>query len=127
MAAETSYRERRLSVSAIAEKLRVSKSTLYSYLRHRGVEIGSYNGSARMRSSDPPPAVGGVKFATILLSLRVENNSKFVRGKKRATENIEWYCLQEYSAKQRPTGEYELKVPYSDDKDLDKDGDKELG
>lgn len=120
LAAETLYRERRLSVSAIAQKLHVSKSTLYSYLRHRGVEIGSYNGSARIRSSDPPPAVGGLKVATILLSLRVENNSKFVRGKKRAKENIERHCLQEYGAKTRPTGEYELKVPYRDDEDLDK-------
>ncbi|OKN80103.1 hypothetical protein AM469_006260, partial [Pseudomonas aeruginosa] len=34
MAAETLYREGRLSVSAIGEKLHISKSTLYSYLRH---------------------------------------------------------------------------------------------
>lgn len=42
LAAETLYRERKLSVTAIARKLHVSKSTLYSYLRHRGVEIGPY-------------------------------------------------------------------------------------
>jgi len=42
MAAETLYREGRLSVSAIGEKLHISKSTLYSYLRHRGVAIGTY-------------------------------------------------------------------------------------
>jgi len=42
MVAETLYRERRLSVAAIAQHLQVSKSTLYSYLRHRGVEIGPY-------------------------------------------------------------------------------------
>ncbi len=41
LAADTLYRERKLSVAAIAQKLHVSKSTLYSYLRHRGVEIGS--------------------------------------------------------------------------------------
>jgi hypothetical protein len=46
MAAETLYREGRLSVSAIGEKLHISKSTLYSYLRHRGVEIGAYQKSA---------------------------------------------------------------------------------
>ncbi|RMW00143.1 hypothetical protein ALP00_200022 [Pseudomonas coronafaciens pv. porri] len=27
------------------------------------------------------------------------NNSKFVRGKKRAKENIERYCLEPYSMK----------------------------
>ena len=46
MAAETLYREGRLSVNAIADKLHISKSTLYSYLRHRGVEIGAYQKEA---------------------------------------------------------------------------------
>jgi len=39
-AAETLYREAKLSVQQIADKLHISKSTLYSYLRHRGVRIG---------------------------------------------------------------------------------------
>ena len=41
-AAETLYRERKLSVREIARRLGISKSTLYVYLRHRGVEIGAY-------------------------------------------------------------------------------------
>jgi DNA invertase Pin-like site-specific DNA recombinase len=41
-AAETLYREGKLSVQQVADKLRISKSTLYSYLRHRGIQIGSY-------------------------------------------------------------------------------------
>jgi DNA invertase Pin-like site-specific DNA recombinase len=40
-AAETLYRERKLTVRAIADRLGVSKSTLYAYLRYRGVPIGS--------------------------------------------------------------------------------------
>jgi hypothetical protein len=36
-AAETLYREGKLSSQEIAGKLKISKSTLYSYLRHRGV------------------------------------------------------------------------------------------
>ena len=40
-AAETLYREQRLSVREIAEELGISKSTLYEYLRHRGVPIGA--------------------------------------------------------------------------------------
>mgnify|MGYP002725671891 CR=1 FL=1 len=39
-AAETLYREERLSVREIAEELGIAKSTLYEYLRHRGVPIG---------------------------------------------------------------------------------------
>ena len=36
-AAETLYREGKLSSQQIADRLRISKSTLYAYLRHRGV------------------------------------------------------------------------------------------
>lgn len=121
LAAETLYRERKLSVAAIAQKLHVSKSTLYSYLRHRGVEIGPYK-TVQSRLS-PSTAVGEAdppKVATIRLTLRIENNNKFVRGKKRAREDIERYCLAEYGAKPQPGGEYELKMPYSSDDDLDK-------
>lgn len=41
-AAETLYREGRLSVMQIAKKLNISKSTLYKYLRYRNVEISKY-------------------------------------------------------------------------------------
>ena len=40
MAAETLYGEGELSVQAICDQLSISKPTLYSYLRHRGVKIG---------------------------------------------------------------------------------------
>ena len=46
MAAETLYRERRLSVNDIA------KSTLYSYLRQRGVEVGKH--ARRLDAISPP-------------------------------------------------------------------------
>jgi DNA invertase Pin-like site-specific DNA recombinase len=41
-AAEALYREGKLSAHDIAGKLRIAKSTLYAYLRHRGVKIGPY-------------------------------------------------------------------------------------
>ncbi len=53
------------------------------------------------------------------MTLRIENNSKFVRGKKRTVEHVESFYLEEYDAKRRPNGEYELKVPYDSDEDLD--------
>ena len=120
LAVETLYRERKLSVAAIAQKLHISKSTLYSYLRHRGVEIGLYEKSEK-RQSSAPVADGNAdqsKAATILLTLRIENNSKFVRGKKRTIEHIENVYLED--AKRRPSGVYELKVPYDTKEDLDK-------
>ena len=129
LAADTLYRERKLSVAAIAQKLHVSKSTLYSYLRHRGVEIGPYQKPARAQpvASTGAAEVDPPKLATIRLTLRIENNSKFVRGKKRSREDIERYCLAEYDAKRLPSGEYELKVPYGSDDDLDQRMNELLG
>lgn len=120
LAAETLYRERCLSVAAIAQKLHVSKSTLYSYLRHRAVPIGPYEKPARKQSVQPAACQTGAEWiATIMLSLRIQNNNKFVRGKKRAVETIENHHLEEYGAQRRPSGDYELKVPYSSDPELD--------
>jgi DNA invertase Pin-like site-specific DNA recombinase len=117
MAAETLYSEKRLSVSTIAGKLHISKSTLYGYLRHRGVEVGPYNKPAQARPTD---ANGGSRTATVLLSLRVENNNKFVRGKKRVTEGLDQYLRHRYAGKLRPSGQYQLQVPYRTDGDLDR-------
>jgi DNA invertase Pin-like site-specific DNA recombinase len=50
-AAETLYLERKLSISQIASKLAISKSTLYSYLRRRNVEISAYNKKKELSSS----------------------------------------------------------------------------
>jgi DNA invertase Pin-like site-specific DNA recombinase len=122
LAAETLYRERKLSVAAIAQKLHLAKSTLYSYLRHRGVDIGPYRTLARQRSALPAAAgaeADAPKFATILLTLRIQNNSKFVRGRKRTVEHIERVYLEAFDARRRPDGDYELKVPYGNDADLD--------
>ena len=41
-AAETLYKEKKLSVIEICKKLSISKSTLYKYLRHRNVAISYY-------------------------------------------------------------------------------------
>ena len=122
LAVETLYRERKLSVAAIAQKLHLSKSTLYSYLRHRRVEIGPYKKTVPQPSGTSPIEDGNIdqpKVATILLTLRIENNSKFVRGKKRTIDHIENFCIAEFAAERRANGEYELKVPYDTDEDLD--------
>ena len=46
-AAEALYKEKKLSVQEIADKLGICKSTLYTYLKHRGVEISPYEKSAK--------------------------------------------------------------------------------
>jgi DNA invertase Pin-like site-specific DNA recombinase len=108
--------------TAIAGKLHISKSTLYGYLRHRSVDIGPYNKPAQVRpeSAAKAQAQGDIGTATVLLAIRVQNNSKFVRGKKRVKEGLERYLRHQYAAKICPSGEYRLKVPYRTDADLDK-------
>jgi DNA invertase Pin-like site-specific DNA recombinase len=51
MAAETLYKEGRMSVQAICDQLSISKPTLYRYLRYRRVKIG-----ARPRKGNPAVA-----------------------------------------------------------------------
>ncbi|RMR48995.1 DNA invertase, partial [Pseudomonas savastanoi pv. glycinea] len=121
MAAETLYREGRLSVSAIGRKLHISKSTLYRYLRHRGIKIGSSAKISRHLGITVPAVVDDAeRIATVILRLAVENNSKFVRGKKRVKENIERYCLEPYGMKPLEPGNYSLSIPYRTDEALDK-------
>ncbi len=90
MAAETLYREKRLSVSSIASK------------------------------HNPADTNGDSRTATVLLWLRIENNNKFVRGKKRVKEGIEQYLRHQYAAKLLPSGQYQLKIPYRTDEELDR-------
>jgi hypothetical protein len=84
-------------------------------------------------SSEPPPVKlrkhfhereseekNALKRTTVTLWLRVENNSKFVRGKKRAREDIEYMVLNAYAMKKLRECEYELTITYKDDADLDK-------
>jgi hypothetical protein len=61
-----------------------------------------------------------MKTSTVTLWLRVENNSKFVHGKKRAREEIERYHLQQYGMKKLNDREYEMTFSYQDDADLDR-------
>ena len=55
------------------------------------------------------------------LSLAVENNSTFVRGKKKSREEIEEWVLRRYGMKKKTKdgGEYVLFLPYQTDKELD--------
>jgi len=42
-AAETLYKENKLSIAEICKQLNIARGTLYSYLRYRGVSISAYN------------------------------------------------------------------------------------
>ncbi len=90
--------------SQIAKKLKISRPSVIGLLKGQTI----------------PPPKEKPKTAIITLWLRVENNSKFVRGKGRVRERIEQYQLSEYQMKKLSNNEYELTFSYKDDKDLEK-------
>jgi hypothetical protein len=61
-----------------------------------------------------------IKTIKVELYLRVENNSKFVRGKERVRDEIERYILCQYAMEKHPSGfEYTLTIPYETDEQLE--------
>ena len=62
-----------------------------------------------------------MKHIKVELLLRVENNSKFVRGRKRSVEEIERWVLSRYNMRKifKDGDEYELTIPYENDEELD--------
>jgi hypothetical protein len=71
------------------------------------------------KPKQPPPASS--KVMKVNLWLRVENNNKHIRGKKKVRQEIEDRVLSRFQMKKdRPDGwEYELSIPYETDEDLD--------
>lgn len=81
----------------------ISQATLYRYIHKQG------------NSSETNINPSNEKTAQILMNLRVENNNKFVRGKKKARENIEKY-LDYYDMQKSPStnDDYIIFVKYKD-------------
>jgi len=65
--------------------------------------------------------------ATVILWLRVENNNKFIRRKKKVREEIERLYLSAYRMKHLEGWEYELTIPYTSDLHLDEQIEELLG
>jgi DNA invertase Pin-like site-specific DNA recombinase len=116
------YRTQDHSYQAIAEKLNAS-----GYCTRQGQAFAPMTvwRLARLQTEavapmlPPAPVVPTLQTTTVTLRLRVENNSKFVRGKKRAREDIEFYCLRRQGMKRISDWEYALTFTYRDDADLD--------
>jgi hypothetical protein len=68
-----------------------------------------------------PQSPAPSKVMKVNLWLRVENNNKYIRCKKKVRQEIEDRVLSRYRMKKAcPDGwEYELLIPYETDKDLD--------
>jgi hypothetical protein len=85
---------------------RISQATLYRYIQKN-------NSENAIDTSD-------AKIAKVRMSLRVENNNKFVRGKKKAKENIERYLKQYYNMQEDNSSDadYVILVKYKEVEDL---------
>jgi hypothetical protein len=61
-----------------------------------------------------------IKVIKVKLSLRVENNNKYIRGKRKVREEIERYILREYAMEKHPNEvDYTLTIPYETDEQLE--------
>ena len=110
---EMLYKRGDLSVNEIARNQNISKATLYRYLRHQGIKVGSF------KKVSPAPESRSLKIS---IHLVVENNSKFVRGKAKSRKEIEELIFSRYKMKKPDKNgyDYELTIPYDNDKDLEK-------
>jgi DNA invertase Pin-like site-specific DNA recombinase len=91
-----------LNNSQIARKLKISRASVIELLKGQVI----------------PKPKAKPKTAIVTLWLRVENNSKFVRGKTRVRDNIEKYHLSDHGMKKIANWEYELTFTYKNVKDL---------
>lgn len=93
-----------LNNSQIARELKISRPSVIGLLKGQII----------------PPPKEKPKTKIITLYLSIENNSKFVRGKGKVRESIEWYLLRSYQMKKLPHNNYELTFSYKDEEHLQK-------
>lgn len=93
--------EQGLRQREIAVAMQVSERTVRAYLK---------------QCPKPP------KTMRVELHLRVENNSKFVRGKSKSREEIEWDILRRYGMEKpdKDSWSYILTIPHETDDELDR-------
>lgn len=98
--------------AAVAKKLGIGIASVYRILK-------TY---AENNPTTPlPGSRSKLNIATLDVWLSVENNSKFVRGKKKAREYIEqdWESYYDMQKLQSDGWDYVLKVPYQSEEELE--------
>lgn len=88
------YNSKEYSISEIVEMSGISQATLYRYIRKQASLLENNN----------------EKVAKIDISLSIENNNKFVRGKKKARENIEEYLKYHYNMQKSDSIHYDYTI-----------------
>lgn len=128
-------KDRERSVKEICDIVGISRNTYYKYTRSEDNSVESGNSAktvqpaAKKTSSpatrenlpEPQTTVPQPRVMKVKMWLRVENNSKFVRGKKRAREEIEQRVLSRFNMEKPDKNgwEYILSIPYTTDEELD--------
>lgn len=128
------------SITDICKTLKIGKTTLYKYLKLSNTsDADSVNKTLTLPETTPPKAVPvkvkaskpaktnsqvlpepTSKTTKVKMYLRIENNSKFVRGKKKSKESIELFVFPYYEIKDLGNDfEYEVTFSYKDDADLE--------
>lgn len=118
------------SVKEICEIVGISRNTYYKYTRTEDdLEIITSRTAARKSGKLEPkvnlqvsqPPVPTLKVMKVKFWLRVENNSKFVRGKSKSLNEIEWRVLSRFGMEKpdKNIPEYILSIPYNTDEELD--------
>lgn len=117
------------SVKEICGIVGISRNTYYKYTRsedkpgagdHRKAS-GNPEGQGKPTRKDNPPTPQS-QVMRVRLWLRVENNSKFVRGKGKVREEIERHVLSRFAMEKadKKGWEYRLSIPYTSDEELDR-------
>ncbi len=129
-------KDRERSVREICEIVGICRNTYYKYIRsedNKGANgdstksvqpAGKKRNSPASRESLPESqsTVPEPRVMKVKMWLRVENNNKFVRGKKRAREEIEQRVLSRFAMEKPDKNgwEYVLSIPYTSDEELDR-------
>lgn len=99
------YHSKEYSISEIVEMTGISQATLYRYIRKAQQEKETHHDV--------------VNTAKIRMELRVENNSKFIRGKGKVRKDIEQF-LKDYYKMEIIGDEYIIYVSYTTVEELKK-------
>jgi len=95
------YDSKEYSISEIVEMTGVSQATLYRYKNNQETQKKDDQRDNQM------------KTAKINMYLRIENNNKFVRGKKKVKEETEQYLKAHYNLECPVIDDYIFYVPYT--------------
>ncbi len=101
------FLDKKVAMLSISKILRVTYPTLFSFIKIRNMKSNN-------KKKNNTNLENKKKFMRVQLSLDIENNTKYVRGKKKVIEEIENCFLPDYGPTYKKLGnqEYILKVEY---------------